>query len=167
MANGLRLFSSLAKGWDVAVEYTRTLRSDVRRKKGRHKHPTAGSLDSQSVKTTAVASWRGFDAGKKINGCKRHILVDTLGLIITLTVTVASMQDRDGAKKLLKSFGTHRKKLRKVWVDGGYRGVLVEWVKRKFRYCDQLHGQNRTRERQERPLCLVSDVVSRRTGAIH
>jgi putative transposase len=112
-----------------------TLRSDVRRKKGRHKHPTAGSLDSQSVKTTAVPSSRGFDAGKKINGRKRHILVDTLGLIITMTVTVASMQDRDGAKKLLKSFGAHRKKLRKVWVDGAYRGVLVEWVKRKFSYC--------------------------------
>ena len=54
-----------------------TLRSDLRQKKGRHKHPTAGSLDSQSVKTTAVPSSRGFDAGKKIMGRKRHILVDT------------------------------------------------------------------------------------------
>ena len=112
-----------------------TLRSDLRRKKGRHKHPTAGSLDSQSVKTTAVPSSRGFDAGKKINGRKRHILVDTLGLIITMAVTTAAVQDRDGARVLLRSFGTHRKKLRKVWVDGGYRGELVEWVKRTFRYC--------------------------------
>lgn len=112
-----------------------TLRSDVRKKKGRRKHPTAGSLDSQSVKTTSVPGSRGFDAGKKINGRKRHILVDTLGLIITLTVTVASCQDRDGAKKLLKTFGVHRKKLRKVWVDGGYRGELLEWVKKRFRYC--------------------------------
>ncbi len=61
-----------------------TLRSDVRRGKGRHKHPTAGSIDSQSVKTTAVPSARGFDAGKLINGRKRHILVDTLGLILVV-----------------------------------------------------------------------------------
>ena len=112
-----------------------TLRSDLRRKKGRHKHPTAGSLDSQSVKTTAMPSSRGFDAGKKINGRKRHILVDTLGLIMTMVVTTAAVQDRDGARILLRSFGIHRKKLRKVWVDGGYRGELVEWVKRTFRYC--------------------------------
>ena len=112
-----------------------TLRSDLRRKKGRHKHPTAGTLDSQSVKTTAVPSSRGFDAGKKINGRKRHILVDRLGLIITMAVTTAAVQDRDGARVLLRSFGTHRKKLPKVWVEGGYRGELVEWVKRTFRYC--------------------------------
>ncbi|HXG83457.1 MAG TPA: IS5 family transposase [Pyrinomonadaceae bacterium] len=55
-----------------------TLRSDLRRKKGRHKHPTAGALDWQSVKTTGVPSSRGFDAGKKVMGRKRHILVDTL-----------------------------------------------------------------------------------------
>lgn len=112
-----------------------TLRSDLRRKKGRHKHPTAGSLDSQSVKTTGLPSSRGFDAGKKIMGRKRHILVDTLGLIVTMVVTTAAVQDRDGARVLLRSFGIHRKKLRKVWVDGGYRGELVEWVKRTFRYC--------------------------------
>jgi putative transposase len=112
-----------------------TLRSAARQKKGRNKHPTAGSMDSQSVKTTSVPSSRGFDAGKKIMGRKRHILVDTLGFIIALTVTTAGVQERDGAKKLLKTFGIHRKKLRKVWVDGGYRGELLEWVKRKFRYC--------------------------------
>ncbi len=117
------------------IESTRTLRTDLRQKKGRHKHPTAGSLDSQSVKTTSVPSSRGFDAGKKIMGRKRHILVDTLGLMITLTVTTACVQDRDGLRKLLRTFGIHRKKLRKIWVDGGYRGQAVEWVKARFRYC--------------------------------
>ncbi len=113
-----------------------TLRSDVRKKKERrHKHPTAGSLDSQSVKTTAVPSSRGFDAGKKIMGRKRHILVDTLGLVIAVVVTTACVQDRDGLKKLLRSFGVHRKKLRKIWVDGGYRGQILEWIKKRFRYC--------------------------------
>jgi len=112
-----------------------TLRADLRKKKGRHKHPTAGSADSQSVKTTTVPSSRGFDAGKKIMGRKRHILVDTLGLMITLVVTTAGVQDRDGLKKLLRTFGIHRKKLRKIWVDGGYRGLVIEWVKSRFRYC--------------------------------
>ncbi len=111
-----------------------TLRSDLRRKKGRHKHPTAGSLDSQSVKTTAVPSSRGFDAGKLINGRKRHILVDTLGLILVAAVTVASVQDRDGAKILCRRVSGSCKKLRRIWVDGGYRGELLDWVKKRFRF---------------------------------
>jgi putative transposase len=112
-----------------------TLRSELRRKKGKHKHPTAGSLDSQSIKTTSVPSSRGFDAGKKIMGRKRHLLVDTLGLVITLVVTTACVQDRDGLRKLLRTFGVHRKKLLKIWVDGGYRGQVLEWVRHRFRYC--------------------------------
>ena len=105
--------------------------AEYREKEGRHKHATAGAIDSQSVKTTAVPSNRGFDAGKKINGRKRHILVDTLGLLIAVVVTVASIQDRDGAKLLLKGIKGSGKKLRKIWVDGGYRGVLIEWAKSK------------------------------------
>ncbi|MCF7970004.1 MAG: transposase [Methylococcaceae bacterium] len=57
-------------------------------------------MDSQSVKTTALAGIKGFDAGKKIQGRKRHILVDTLGLIMVVVVTAASVQERDGAKLL-------------------------------------------------------------------
>ena len=73
-------------------------------------------------------------AEKKIMGRKRHILVDTMGLMMALVVTKACVQDRDGLKKLLRSFGIHRKKLRKVWVDGGYRGQILEWVRSRFRY---------------------------------
>jgi putative transposase len=80
-----------------------TLRCQLRRKKGKHKHPTAGALDSQSVKTTSVPSSRGFDAGEKIICRKRHILVDTLGLVITVIVTTACVQERDGLPKLLRS----------------------------------------------------------------
>src|SRR5687767_8251067 len=66
-------------------------RAALRIKKGRHKHAAAGAIDSQSVKTTAISGIRGFDAGKKINGLKRHILVDTLGLLILEAVTAASV----------------------------------------------------------------------------
>jgi putative transposase len=111
-----------------------TLRAWVRRKAGRHKHPTAGSLDSQSVKTTALASVKGFDAGKKIQGRKRHVLVDTMGLILAVVVTPASVQDRDGAKLVFQALTGSCKKLRRIWVDGGYRGKLLDWVKKRFRF---------------------------------
>ena len=111
-----------------------TLRAQVREQAGRHKHPTAGCLDSQSVKTTHVPGERGYDAGKQINGRKRHILVDTQGLLLAVIVTVASIQDREGARLLLARLGGAYKKLRKIWVDGGYRGQLVTWVASQFRF---------------------------------
>jgi putative transposase len=111
-----------------------TLRARLRQRSGRHKHPTAGCLDSQSVKTTAIPGERGYDAGKKINGRKRHILVDTLGLLLVVLVTAASVQDRDGARQLLRHLPGPCKKLRKIWVDGGYSGRLVDWVAEHFRF---------------------------------
>jgi len=92
-------------------------------------------MDSQSVKTTAVSGEQhGFDAGKNIKGRKRHILVDTLGFLMVVIVISASIQDRDGAKMLLKNLDGSAKKLRRIWVDGGYRGVLLEWVKLNFSF---------------------------------
>jgi transposase len=95
-----------------------TLRAQVREHSGRHKHPTAGALDSQSVKTTPVAHLRGFDSGKRVKGRKRHILVDTLGLLLAVVVTSAAISDPAGAKLLLKRLGGACKKLRRIWVDG-------------------------------------------------
>ena len=115
------------------IGFTRLVRAQERIRQGKKKHPTAAA--SQSVKTTALPSSRGYDGGKKINGRKRHILVDTLGLVIAVIVTTAGVQDRDGLKRLLRTCGVHRKKLRKIWVNGGYRGKVIEWVKARFRYC--------------------------------
>jgi putative transposase len=124
-----------------------TLRAEVREQAGRHKHPTAGCLDSQSVKATPVVEKRGYDGGKKINGRKRHLLVDTLGLVMMVLVTTAAVQDRDGARLLLRRLGGACKKLRLIWVDGSYRGQLLDWVKERFRFvlqpilrCDDTKG---------------------------
>jgi putative transposase len=105
-----------------------TLRAQVRQQAGRHKHPTAGCLDSQSVKTTQIPGLRGYDKGKQVNGRKRHLLVDTLGLLLAVVVTAASVSDPAGARLLFQRLGGGCKKLRRIWVDGGYRGQLLTWV---------------------------------------
>lgn len=111
-----------------------TLRARVRVKAGRHKHPTAGCLDSQSVKASANRGERGYDAGKMVKGRKRHLLVDTMGLLLMIVVTAASVSDPQGAKLVFGRLGGATKKLRRIWVDGTYRGKLLDWVIEHFQF---------------------------------
>lgn len=111
------------------------LREHVRQVEGRQLDATAGIIDSQSVKSTETSDERGYDAGKKINGRKRHLLVDTMGLILWVMVSPANIQDRDGAKQLLNAFFAHspRRRVRQIWADGGYAGALIDYAQRVWR----------------------------------
>ena len=111
--------------WDQLHDRLRQL---VRLHAGKKTAPTAAILDSQTVKIADQAGVRGYDAGKKMNGRKRHLVVDTLGLVLAVVVTGAAVQDRDGARLVLAVLAHRFSRLVCVWADGGYAGALVAWL---------------------------------------
>jgi putative transposase len=149
--------------WETVYGYFRTwsgdwtwrfihdaLRDCLRKTEGRNVAPTATIIDSQSIKTPDQAGERGYDAGKKVSGRKRHLAVDTLGMILAITITSAAVQDRDAAKHLITLMLSMYHRIQIIWADGGYLGKLVDWVKqlRPFgklkleivRRCDHVKG---------------------------
>jgi transposase len=129
--------------WDTVYHYFRTwtrngtltrmhdgLRTQLRQAQGRNPDPSAAAADSQSVRAaeTVTKTSRGYDAGKRCNGRKRHIVVDTCGLLLVVMVTGAGVQDRDAARLLLWALRTTFPTVRLLWADGGYSGRLVDWA---------------------------------------
>jgi transposase len=131
--------------WDAAYRWFRywsaqgvwddihdVLRDQVRRQEGRDPQPTAAVLDSQTAQSACGGPDIGFDAGKKTRGRKRHLLVDTIGLLLTCVVHSASVQDRAGAKLVLCSLPDQYPTVGLVWADGGYANsvdaTLIDWV---------------------------------------
>lgn len=107
----------------------RALRKQERRRRDRDEDPSAGVIDTQSVKTTEAGGERSYDAAKKVNGRKRHIIVDTVGNLLEVVVHAAGIQDYHGAKPLLLKLTETVSSLKRIWADGIYeKGGLVDWV---------------------------------------
>lgn len=105
--------------------------SEERLKNGRLCNTSMGIVDAQSVKNTESARHKGYDAGKKVSGIKRHIVVDTNGLPHALSITTADVTDRDGAIQAFEANKKHLSKVKKILADGGYTGKpFAEKVKK-------------------------------------
>jgi putative transposase len=104
------------------------LREEIRIEVGKEPEPSVGIIDSQSVKTVSSGEERGFDAAKQVKGRKRHLMVDTLGLLMVVIVTAASAQDSDTGQELLIDVKQKTQRLKKVYADQGYKQWLVDWI---------------------------------------
>src|SRR5262249_10818953 len=105
-----------------------TLRAQGRPQAGRLPHPTAGGPARPTVQTPQLGGERGCEKGQNVKGRKRHLLMDTLGLLLAIVVTAASVSDPAGARLLLARRAGAWKKVRPSWVAGAYQGQRVVWV---------------------------------------
>ncbi|WNF01369.1 IS5 family transposase [Streptomyces luomodiensis] len=118
----------------LIAEFHDRLRGKVREREGREAEPAAAIIDAQSVRAAATvpAASRGYDGGKKVAGRKRHIVTDTLGLLLVVAVTAANIGDRDAAAGLLTRLRRLHRDITRVWADGGYTGGLIGWCRDKL-----------------------------------
>jgi transposase len=141
--------------WDAAYRWYRTwaadgtfdrvhdaLRARVRAAAGRDPDPSAAVLDAQSIKSSEGGTDRGYDAGKRTTGRKRHLVTDTLGLVLVVAVTSASVQDRPGGRRVLRALAQRFPSIGLVWADAGYANKidasLLTWAQEKLRLVVQI-----------------------------
>jgi putative transposase len=122
------------------------LRRQVREQDERAAEPSAAIVDCQSVKTTEVGGDVGFDGGKNVKGRKRHIAVDTLGLLLVVVVTAASFPEAQSAPVLGPKLQSKSARLKKIWADGGYKEQFIAWFLNRCK--------------------VIVEIVKRREGAI-
>ena len=133
LAHGASLLPAVATRWRSSDDSRRPPPTGAcpRWPKG---HPLRGDHRQPIGEDRGKRGARGYDAGKKINGRKRHIVVDTLGLVLAVVVHAANIQDRDGAKLVLAKLKGRFSRLKLIWADGGYAGQLIDWTRRLGRW---------------------------------
>jgi putative transposase len=125
-------YFSVWKKDGVFEQIHESLVEGIRKSVGRNEEPSVGIIDAQSVKSSLVSSEdKGFDAGKRIKGIKRHIIVDTLGLILAVVIQSASVQDRNGGIDVVQKLVENWRKVVLLFADSGYNGTLVEKIKKR------------------------------------